>query len=97
MLRKQELCGGINHVIDVYINYAKQYLDLIIPEISAHANKIERSRAGFILEHYCGFSDLRIAAWTKEVQRGGSRKLDASAEYMPEFSERWGISINVVR
>jgi predicted transcriptional regulator of viral defense system len=97
MLRKPDLCGGMNHVIDVYTARAGDYLDLVTSEISQHGNKIEHARAGFILENYCHISDPRIDTWTKDVQRGGSRKLDSSAEYMPHFSERWGISINVVR
>ncbi len=97
MLRKPELCGGINHVIDVYKSHARDCLDLIISEVSDHGNKIERARAGFVLENYCEITDSRVSAWVSDVQRGGSRKLDASAEYMPKFSERWGISINVIR
>lgn len=95
MLQKPTLCGGIRHVIEVFEEHSKNNLALIIPEISQHGTKIDRVRAGYILEAHCGISDPRIDAWTKDAARGGSRKLDAHAEYSPQFSEKWSLSINV--
>jgi predicted transcriptional regulator of viral defense system len=95
MLRDPELCGGMQHVIDVYREYSKQYLRQIIDEIDAHGKEIEKARAGFILENEIGVSDSRIDSWQSKAQRGGSRKLDPNNEYSPFFSERWAISLNL--
>jgi predicted transcriptional regulator of viral defense system len=95
MLRNPELCGGIQHVIDVYKEYGKQYLRFILDEIDMHGNGIEKARAGYVLETQLGTRDPRIDTWQSTVQRGGSRKLDPSAEYSSYFSERWALSLNV--
>ena len=95
MLREPELCGGIQHVVDTYREYAVKYLKLIIDEVGQHGTSIEQARAGYLLETVCGLSDPVIDAWASKVQRGGSRKLDPQAEYASVFSERWALSVNV--
>lgn len=95
MLRDPLLCGGMQHVVDVYKEYSKQYLRFIIDEIDMHGKDIEKMRAGYILENEVGLSDPRIDAWQAKVQRGGSRKLDPNNEYSSYFSERWAISLNL--
>ena len=95
MLQRPDLCGGIQHVMDIYREHAELNLSSIISEFSQSGAKIDRVRAGYILEDRCGISDPRIDAWAKDASRGGSRKLDPQAEYMPKFSEKWCISINV--
>lgn len=95
MLREPELCGGMQHVVDTYREYAVKYLNLIIDEVDKHGTSIEQARAGYLLETVCGLSDPIIDAWALKVQRGGSRKLDPQAEYAPFFSGRWGLSVNV--
>jgi len=95
MLRDPQLCGGLSHVLQVYKEHAPQSLRLILDEVDQHGKPIDKVRAGWILESVCHIHDPRIDAWTVFAQRGGSRKLDASAEYSPEFSERWALSINV--
>lgn len=95
MLREPELCGGMQHVVDTYREYAAKYLKLIIDEVDKHGTSIEHARAGYLLETICGLSDPLIDAWASKVQRGGSRKLDPQAEYAPFFSERWALSVNV--
>lgn len=94
MLREPYLCGGIHHVLDVYKEYAGQYLSLIVDEVDQHGAPIDRVRAGYVLEEICGLSHPSIAAWQKSVARGGSRKLVASNEYSPQYSERWALSLN---
>lgn len=95
MLREPQLCGGISHVLQTYKEHAQQSLRLILDELDQHGKPIDKVRAGWVLESICNLSDPRIDAWTAFAQRGGSRKLDAAAEYRPEFSARWALSINV--
>ncbi len=95
MLREPELCGGMQHVIDTYREYAIKYLKLIIDEVDKHGTLMEQARAGYLLETVCGLSNPLIDAWASKVQRGGSRKLDPQAEYAPFFSKRWALSVNV--
>lgn len=95
MLRDPQLCGGISHVLETFREHAQPSLRLILDEIDQHGKPIDKVRAGWILEYLCHLNDARIDAWTAFAQRGGSRKLDATAEYSSDFSERWALSINV--
>jgi predicted transcriptional regulator of viral defense system len=94
MLKNPELCGGMNHVLNVYSNYTNQYLKLIINEVNDHGKDIDKVRAGYILDEKLGIQDERVESWLKYAQRGGSRKLDPSEEYIPQWSEKWCLSIN---
>lgn len=95
MLRRSELCGGMAHVIEIFEQNASEHISLILSELEKHGSKIDRVRAGYILEERCGIRDARIDAWVIDAQRGGSRRLDPEKEYMPSFSDRWMISTNV--
>lgn len=95
MTREPQLCGGIQHVIDIFSNNAKQYFRLIVDEYEQHGKAIDKVRAGYLLTEVCGLTDSVVESWTQFAQRGGSRKLDPETEYAPEFSERWKLSINV--
>lgn len=95
MLQRPELCGGMAHVIEVFEAHGRPHLPLIINELNSHGTKIDRVRAGYILEEHCEIQDPRVEAWIKDVQRGGSRKLDPAGEYASTFSDRWMLSINV--
>lgn len=94
MLQRPDLCGGMQHVIETFESHATENLTLIINELNAQANKIDRVRAGYILEDRCGIIDPRIDQWTVDAQRGGSRRLDGDADYASTFSEKWMLSIN---
>lgn len=95
MLRNPDLCGGMQHVIDVYRNYARMYFRQILDELDKNGKNIERSRAGYIFEYIAELNDPRIDLWQTQVQRGGSRKLDPGSEYSPFYSERWALSLNL--
>ena len=95
MLRNPELCGGMRHVMAVFEEHAAEYLSLIVNEISLHGAKIDKVRAGYILEECMQLKDATIQGWAALAQRGGSRKLDASAEYAPKWSEKWCLSLNL--
>ncbi len=95
MIREPDLCGGIYHVLEIYKEHAKDNLNLILNEIDRHGTKIDKVRAGYILEERVGISNSVIDAWMVLVKRGGSRKLYAHNEYSPVYSEKWCLSINI--
>ena len=95
MIREPALCGGLQHVVDVYSAEAKRYLRLIIDEIDRHALPIDKVRAGYLLTEVCQLDAPEFQEWQKLAQRGGSRKLDPDGEYATAFSERWKLSINL--
>ena len=94
MVQRPDLCGGLQHVIGIFEEHARTYLDVILSEISRHGSKIDQARAGYILEEYCGVNHSSLDEWAKDAARGGSRRLDPQAEYVPTYSERWCLSIN---
>lgn len=94
MLDRGELCGGMAHVIDVWDQHASTYFEEIVAAVDDANEAIIKVRAGYLLEERLGLSDPRISAWEAYAQRGGSRKLDASAAYEPRYSEKWKISLN---
>lgn len=95
MIRDPSLCGGIYHVLDIYKEFAERYLKLIISEVQQHGSSIDKVRTGYILDERLGLSHSVLEEWQTSVQRGGSRKLLAEHPYMPIFSEKWGLSINI--
>ena len=95
MLKNPSMCGGINHVLEVFDEYAERYLKLIVNEIETNGIGIDKVRAGYIISERLGISNDIVESWIKFAQRGGSRKLDATGEYIPVWSEKWCISLNV--
>jgi predicted transcriptional regulator of viral defense system len=95
MLREPGLCGGIYHVLDIFTEQAPRYLRLIVDEIDRHGTKIDKVRAGYVLAERLNLTHPAFAVWQTCAQRGGSRKLDAQADYSPRFSETWCLSINI--
>jgi predicted transcriptional regulator of viral defense system len=95
MIREPDLCGGIYHVLEVYADHASRYLRLIVDVIDRHGNKIDKVRAGYILDERLGLTHPSIETWRALVQRGGSQKLQAQAAYSSHFSEKWCLSINI--
>jgi len=95
MIKKPDLCGGIEHVIDVYMEYAEEYLPSIVKSINKNGTAIDKARSGYILEELCHLSHKTINTWKSGVSRGGSRKLVPSNPYKDVYSETWCISINL--
>lgn len=95
MLREPGLCGGIQHVLDIYRREGKRYLGLIVDEVDRHGEPIDKIRAGYVLTEVCQLSSEIIDQWTRFAQRGGSRKLDPESEHSSTYSKRWMLSLNV--
>lgn len=94
MLKKPDLCGGFEHVIDIFQEYGSEYLAVIVKAIDNKGNAMDKARVGYILEEICGLSHKTINTWKSGVSRGGSRKLVPSNPYVDIYSETWCISIN---
>lgn len=94
MLTDPQDCGGMPHVLDVWREHAKDYLEDILISVDACKTKIAKVRAGYILDDLLGIADKRIDNWVILAQRGGSRVLDPSKPYRPSWSEKWQISLN---
>lgn len=94
MLDRPDLCGGMEHVINIWERDAKSHLDHIIEAIDGFPTKIIKVRAGYILNEHMKLSDPRIDKWTVFATRGGDQKLNPQGEYRPPYSEKWMLSIN---
>ncbi|MGU3310202.1 hypothetical protein ACLBW8_28530 [Pseudomonas sp. M5A4_2d] len=97
MLRSPEECGGIDHVLDVYVENGKKYLTPIINELkSSGARKIDIARTGFVLQKLVGIDHPQLSEWQKESKktRGSSKILVHGVPFSPIFDEDWSLSLN---
>lgn len=96
MIRRQDLCGGMRHVLDVYDQHAGQWIEEIVSAVDEFPDKIIKCRAGYILSERLNIQHGKIDSWKASApQRGGSCKLDSSRDYAPIYSEDWNLSLNV--
>ena len=96
MVRRPDLCGGIRHVEEVYLEHGPRFQALMEAELDRNGTGVERARAGYFLQERCELDSPVLDAWAARVQRGGSRKLDPGAPFDGEhYSERWALSVNV--
>ena len=93
MVQHPGLCGGMAHVLEVWEAHAITYLDQIIAAVSS-ASSVVKCRAGYIIEERLGMKNPGVEEWHDCAQRGGSSRLDPSRPYIPEWSEKWMISLN---
>ena len=94
-LQKPNLCGGMAHVLDVWEEHASTYLEDIVAAVDRTTKPLLKSRAGYILQERLSLTHPSIERWKEFRQRGGSRKLDPSADFASTYSETWMISLNV--
>lgn len=95
MLVEPALCGGMQHVLEVWRDQVAPCLDRVVALIDATESPILKVRAGYIVSEFLGVKNATVEGWLRHAQRGGSRRLDPSREYRPHFSEAWMISLNV--
>lgn len=95
MVQKPDLCGGMAHIIDIWEEHARSYVQEIVSAVDTADTAIAKSRAGYILEERLGLMNPTIESWKALGQRGGSRKLDPDKDFAPEVSETWMLSLNV--
>jgi predicted transcriptional regulator of viral defense system len=95
MVRNPDLCGGFQHVLEVYEEMAEVLLNEIIDSVELYGNAIDKSRIGFILNSHLDIQDPIIDEWKAySTARGGSRKMISNEPYSDSYSEDWCISLN---
>lgn len=97
MLRRPELCGGDEHVFDVYCEHGQRYAKNIIHALEMYGRKIDKARVGFMLDKVLGVKDIKLNEWRKEsnLERGSSKKLSPNKPFSSIYSEEWSLSLNV--
>ncbi|RYD85147.1 MAG: hypothetical protein EOP84_03425 [Verrucomicrobiaceae bacterium] len=95
MLEDPQSCGGMRHVLEVWADHAKTYIDQIVKSVDASGRPIWKVRAGYILDEYLGITNDVVSSWLQYAQRGGSRVLEVGRDYAEPFSEKWMLSVDV--
>jgi len=95
MLRDPNMCGGEDHVLDVFINEAPRFQNEIIRYVDRNGRAIDKSRIGFIFDKILGIKGPKIEQWKQEQVRGGSKKLSPNFPFSSIFDEGWCLSINI--
>jgi hypothetical protein len=68
-------------------------VDAVVYQVERLGVVVLRQRVGFVMERL-GLSHAALGEWCARTDRGGSRKLLASAPYAPRYDESWDLSIN---
>jgi predicted transcriptional regulator of viral defense system len=93
-LRDPELSGGLQNVLHAWASSMDLLdADSIVYQVERLGEVVLRQRVGFVMERL-GLSHPALEGWSGSTERGGSRKLLASAPYAPIYDERWDLSIN---
>lgn len=93
-LQKPEFCGGIGNVLEAWVIG----WDVIDPELverytERYGVALLRQRVGYVLEAL-GYRSSTLDGWAASSKRGGSSKLVGSASFVPDYSDRWNLSLN---
>lgn len=95
MIRYPKVCGGFLHVLEVYEQVARDFLDEIISSTDSYGTDIDKCRVGFILNSYLDITDSRVLEWkAQSIARGGSRKMISDEPYSENYDAGWCISLN---
>jgi len=96
MFRSPEKCGGEQHVLDTFLEYAPSFKKKIIQYVDIFGTSIDKARMGFMLGSVIGVNSDKIEAWKyeKSNQRGGSRVLFPGRDFDRNYSSEWNLSIN---
>ena len=95
MLSRPELCGGMNHVIEVIESEFDRYSEEIVQEIDQFGSGVDKVRAGVILDELLNIDHPILSSWHAFAQPGGTRKLISSNPFNKErYSEKWMIALN---
>lgn len=89
-------CGGIDHVLDTYINFGLIFKEEIFTSLPQYSN-ITQAKVGFIFEQLLGLKNNNFLSEIKYKQReirGGSRKFISFEPYSDIYSPEWNISLN---
>ena len=88
------LSGGLENVLRAWA-LARDVLDVdaVVYQVERLGVVVLRQRVGFVMEQL-GLSHPALGEWRARTERGGSRKLLASAPYAPRYDEGWDLSIN---
>jgi predicted transcriptional regulator of viral defense system len=93
-LLQPDWSGGFANVLRAWAGY-RDLIDLnaLVKYVDRLGVQILRQRAGFLMEEL-GLGHPALDVWVTQARRGGSSKLNGGAEFSPQFSERWQLSIN---
>lgn len=95
ILRHPEWSGGMKHVLRVFDKFGVRHLDEIVRVLNTSGTSIDKVRVGYLFDERLSINNTAINNWARLAQRGGSRKLDPTAEYKPLWSEKWCLSLNI--
>ena len=93
-LREPDLCGGLDHVIDIYEEYGENFSNKLIDYTDKNGSLIDKARVGFILEKFCEVQSNRFQFWKKQMIRGGSRTFYSKNSHSSWYDPEWCISLN---
>lgn len=97
MLRTPDECGGIDHVLDVYLDNSEKYFPAILKELNhERSRKIDIARTGFVLQKIVGINHPQLSEWQQESKktRGSSKVLVPGEPFSSIYDEDWSLSLN---
>lgn len=96
MLENFTPCGGVDHVLDTYMEFGLIFKDEIFRSLPQYSN-VTQAKVGFIFEQLLGLKNNVFLSEIKYKQkeiRGGSRKFISFEAYSDIYSPEWNISLN---
>jgi predicted transcriptional regulator of viral defense system len=97
MVRRPELCGGDEHVFEMYLEHGAKYSKNIIDSAERFGRKIDRARVGFLLDKVLGVQDERLYSWREDArgERGSSRVYSPGRPFSSIYCADWSLSLNL--